>query len=189
MTRQIHSSIYIIFYTYTIPRIWSIPALRSGFSGTTLRRVVLHFIQIWYLPRITTLIHAFIIVVPAIALFPSFHYLITAESSGRGCYKNKWDNKIRQWRVSRNINTRVQHTSETIFLLLIFYGVQHVTDIPNTAFRKFAVVRPVSARRRRKHDVISMETTWSTLGWEIVLQRKRKSDKEIRKNDEKLVFI
>lgn len=65
----------------------SIPALCSRFSGTTLRRVVLHFIQIWYLPWITTLIHAFVIIIPAIALFPSFHYLITAESSSRGCYK------------------------------------------------------------------------------------------------------
>lgn len=74
--------------------------------------------------------------------------------------------------VSKNIN-RVQHTGETIFLLLIFYSVQHVTDIPNTAFRKFTVVRPIPARRRRKHDVISVETTWSTLGWEIVLQWKR----------------
>lgn len=145
-----------------------VPALRTGFSGTTFRRVVLHFIQIWYLPWITTLVHAFIVVIPTIALLPSLHYLITAESSSRGCDKIKL--KTCANRVSKKINNLL-HTGETIFLLLILDSVQHVTDIANTAFRKLAVIRPVSARRRRKHDVISVEATWSTLGWKIVLER------------------
>ena len=71
---------------------------------------------------------AFVVVVTAVALLTGFDDFVPAESTGRGF--------------------------ETVFLLAVFYGVQHQGYVTDAARRELAVVGSVTAGRRGEHYVV-----------------------------------
>lgn len=61
-------------------------------------------------------------------------------------------------------------TCEAISLFYVAQGIEDVADIADAALGKFAVVRPIAARRRREHYEIPHRTSRPALIRVIVLQ-------------------
>ena len=82
-------------------------------------------------------LRAFLLVVSTITLLPLLHDLVPAE--------------------------RPVALLETVVLPVVHHGVQHRTDVLQTARRELVVVLSVTGGRRRKHDEVSTSAAWPTL--------------------------
>lgn len=117
-------------------------ALRTGLPCATLGRGVQSQINLPNNSRVAAPVGTFLVVEPTVALLANLDNLIAAEGALR--------------------------SEETVALLVVLDGIQHVGDVTHRTAGELAVVRTVSAGGAREHDEVSVDATRATLGGVVV---------------------